>query len=53
MPIGHNNYFLIHGSMLGVPLFFKSKKTLEKEMNLGMFEIFEDELNKKYPNLPF
>jgi predicted alpha/beta hydrolase family esterase len=45
-----NKYFLIHGSMLGVPVFFKSKKALEKEINFGMYDIFEYELEAKHPS---
>jgi hypothetical protein len=39
--------FLIHGSMLGVPSFYKSPKALKQQLEDGMYSIFREELKTK------
>jgi hypothetical protein len=42
--------FLIHGSMVGVPSFYKSSKALKQQLEDGMYSIFRDELKNKDPD---
>jgi hypothetical protein len=42
--------FLIHGSMVGVPSFYKSSKALKQQLEDGMYSIFRDELKKQNPD---
>jgi Alpha/beta hydrolase of unknown function (DUF900) len=42
--------FLIHGSMVGVPSFYKSSKALKQQLEDGMYSIFRDELKNQNPD---
>jgi Alpha/beta hydrolase of unknown function (DUF900) len=42
--------FLIHGSMVGVPSFYKSSKALKQQLEDGMYSIFRQELKDNNPD---
>jgi hypothetical protein len=42
--------FLIHGSMVGVPSFYKSSKALNQQLEDGMYSIFRQELKDNNPD---
>jgi Alpha/beta hydrolase of unknown function (DUF900) len=42
--------FLIHGSMVGVPSFYKSSKVLKQQLEDGMYSIFRQELKDNNPD---